>query len=159
VTRVHIGLGSNLGDRAAHLSYAVDRLRSVDPGLAVSPVFETSPVGGPETQGPYLNCVVRMTTGLDPRALLALAQSIETGAGRVRDERWGPRTLDVDILLVEGVSLDDEDLVLPHPRMWDRAFVLAPLEALDPELVPAGWRERLGGSMAVSRAVHQLDEA
>ncbi|MCU1495662.1 MAG: folK [Acidimicrobiaceae bacterium] len=157
--RVHLGLGSNLGDRAEHLARAVERLRALDPELARSPIYETAPVGGPRGQAPYLNCVVRLDTALEPRALLALAQQIESDEGRVRAERWGERTLDIDVLLVEGVRSDDEDLVLPHPRMWERAFVLAPLEDLDPDLVPSGWRDRLGGPEAVSRAVRRVEGA
>jgi 2-amino-4-hydroxy-6-hydroxymethyldihydropteridine diphosphokinase len=123
----------------------VHQLRRLDPGLAVSPVYETAPVGGPAGQGPYLNCVVRMTTDLTPRELLGLAGELETRAQRVRGERDGARTLDVDVLLVDDLEVDEPDLTVPHPRMWSRAFVLAPLEDLDPLLVPAGWRERLGG--------------
>jgi 2-amino-4-hydroxy-6-hydroxymethyldihydropteridine diphosphokinase len=141
----HLGLGSNLGDRWAHLRGAVLQLRQLDPGLAVSPVYETVPAGGPAGQGPYLNCVVRMETDLTSRELLVLAGQLEARAQRVRDQKDGPRTLDVDVLLVGDLHVDEPDLVVPHPRMWDRAFVLAPLEDLDPLLVPAGWRERLGG--------------
>ncbi|MDA8292082.1 MAG: 2-amino-4-hydroxy-6-hydroxymethyldihydropteridine diphosphokinase [Actinomycetota bacterium] len=154
--RVHLALGSNLGDREAFLVGAVSGLRAVDPGLAVSPLYETAPVGGPEGQGPYLNCVVRMDVVLDPREVLELARSLENAAGRTREARFGPRTLDVDVLLVEGVEQDDPELVLPHPRMLGRAFVLAPLEDLDPGLVPAGWREALGGSAAVDAAVRRV---
>lgn len=138
MSRAHLALGSNLGDRAAHLQFAVDALagaKGVDV-LAVSRVYETAPVGGPP-QDEYLNAVVAIETGLDPRALLALAQRIERDAQRVRSERWGPRTLDVDVLTYDDVRLDDPDLTLPHPRMEGRGFVLAPLRDVAPALVDA----------------------
>jgi 2-amino-4-hydroxy-6-hydroxymethyldihydropteridine diphosphokinase len=133
--RAFLGLGSNLGDRRAHLDAAVDRLVAV--GLReVSPLYETDPVGGPE-QGPYLNCVAELDTDLSPRQLLAVCGRLEAAAERVRAERWGPRTLDVDVLWVEGAAVDEPDLVVPHPRMWERRFVLAPLRDLAPDLVSA----------------------
>jgi 2-amino-4-hydroxy-6-hydroxymethyldihydropteridine diphosphokinase len=138
VTRVYLALGSNLGDRAGFLQYAVDELAGAD-GVevkAVSRVYETAPVGGPP-QDAFLNAVVAVDTSLDPRALLALAQRIESGAERVRVERWGPRTLDVDVLLYDDVALDDAELTIPHPRMWERGFVLAPLRDVAPDLVEA----------------------
>ena len=141
--RAFVGLGSNLGDRIGHLQSAVDGLAQV-PGVrvvAVSGVYETTPVGGPP-QYEYLNAVVDVDTELSPRALLDAARDLEAGAGRVRAERWGPRTLDVDVLLVGEERVDDPDLTVPHPRMWERGFVLAPLADLAPELVeppPGGW--------------------
>ena len=133
MTRAFLGLGSNLGDRSALLDAAVDRLTAV--GLVgVSPRYETDPVGGPE-QGAFLNVVVELDTDLSARQLLAVCGRLEQAADRVRIERWGPRTLDVDVLWVDGVDLDDPDLVVPHPRMWERRFVLAPLRNLAPDLV------------------------
>jgi 2-amino-4-hydroxy-6-hydroxymethyldihydropteridine diphosphokinase len=152
----HLGLGSNLGDRWAHLGRAVGRLRDLDPDLAVSPVYETAPVGGPAGQGPYLNCVVRLRTERSPRELLRVAQELEAMEGRVRAERWGPRTLDVDVLLLDALVLDSPELTVPHPRMWGRAFVLAPLEDLEPDRVPSTWRERLGGAAVVDRLVRRV---
>lgn len=131
MTRAFLGLGSNLGDRAGHLRRAVAALDDV---VAVSPVYETAPVGGPE-QGPYLNLVVELDTDRRARDLLELAAELEAAAGRVRTERWGPRTLDVDVLWVEGEQVDEPDLQVPHPRMWARRFVLAPLATLAPDLV------------------------
>ncbi len=131
MTRAFLGLGSNLGDRAAHLRSAVAALSDV---VAVSPVYETDPVGGPD-QGPYLNLVVELDTDDDARALLARCASLEATAGRVREERWGPRTLDVDVLWVEGGAVDEPDLQVPHPRLWQRRFVVAPLADLAPDLV------------------------
>lgn len=139
MTRAYLGLGSNLGDRLAHLQSAVDAL-AVEPGVrvvALSRVYETAPVGGPE-QGPFYNAVVAVETSLDPHALLHLAQRLEAAAQRRRTERWGPRTLDVDVLVVEGDAVDEEDLTVPHPRMWERGFVLAPLRDVAPDLVDAG---------------------
>lgn len=139
----YLGLGSNLGDRAAHLQRAVDVL-CADPDVrvaAVSPVYETEPVGGPP-QADYLNAVVALETDRPARDLLELARRLESDAGRVRRERWGPRTLDVDVLLVGDERVDEPDLVVPHPRLHDRAFVLAPLHDVAPELVDVpsgGW--------------------
>jgi 2-amino-4-hydroxy-6-hydroxymethyldihydropteridine diphosphokinase len=142
--RAFLGLGSNLGDRRRYLRDAVGALPDV---VAVSPVYETSPVGGPPGQGPYLNLVVELDTPLGPRELLELAHRLEESAARERKERWGPRTLDVDVLLVDDVTVDEPDLVVPHPRMWERRFVLAPLADLAPELVPAGWEGRVAGDV------------
>ena len=139
-----VGLGSNLGDRWVHLRQAVAALPDV---VAVSPVYETEPVGGPEGQGSYLNAVVELETELTPRRLLEVARRLEEAAARVRGERWGPRTLDVDVLLVGDLSVDEPDLVVPHPRMWERRFVVAPLADLAPELVPAGWEDRVAGEV------------
>lgn len=130
--RAFLALGSNLGDRLAFLQAAVDALPDV---VAVSRVYETDPVG-PPGQGPYLNAVVELDTALSPRELLDWCRRLEEGAGRVRGERWGPRTLDVDVLLVGDERVDEPDLVVPHPRLWERAFVLVPLADVAPDLVP-----------------------
>lgn len=143
MTRAYLALGSNLGDRLGHLQAALERLEAAD-GVtpeAVSSVYETDPVGGP-SQPPYLNAVVAVGTALDARRLLAVAQAVEEAAGRVRGERWGPRTLDVDVLLVGDERVDEPDLQVPHPRMGERGFVLAPLADVAPHLVdvpPGGW--------------------
>jgi 2-amino-4-hydroxy-6-hydroxymethyldihydropteridine diphosphokinase len=138
VTRAYVALGSNLGDRLAHLQFAVDALVGATDVhvVGVSRVYETAPVGGPP-QDAYLNAVVALDTDLAPHALLALAQRIETDAHRVRVERWGPRTLDVDILMYDDVESADPVLTLPHPRMWERGFVMAPLRDVAPGLVTA----------------------
>jgi 2-amino-4-hydroxy-6-hydroxymethyldihydropteridine diphosphokinase len=137
VRRAFLGIGSNLGDRAALLQGAVDGLAATDgiTVVAVSPVYETEPVGGPE-QPEYLNAVVAVDTDLTPRQLLEVAQRLEREAGRVRGERWGPRTLDVDVLLVGDEHVEEPDLVVPHPRLYERAFVMVPLADLDPMLAP-----------------------
>ena len=145
--RAFLGLGSNLGDRWAYLRAAVAELRRVDSVVAVSPVYETEPVGGPEGQGAYLNAVVELSTSRSARELLELGQEMENRAGRVRGERFGPRTLDVDVLLFGEATLSDPDLLVPHPRMWERRFVLAPLSDLDPGLVPYGWETRAEGKV------------
>jgi 2-amino-4-hydroxy-6-hydroxymethyldihydropteridine diphosphokinase len=132
--RVLLALGSNLGDRVAHLRGAVAGLG--DEVVAVSDVYETPPVGGPE-QGPYLNAVVALRTARPAAELLAWAHELEAAAERVRIERWGPRTLDVDVLWIDGEVVDEPDLVVPHPRMFERAFVLVPLADVAPDLVPA----------------------
>lgn len=131
MTRAFLGLGSNLGDRARRLRDAVASLADV---VAVSGVYETQPVGGPE-QAAFLNLVVELDTELDARGLLAECRRLEHAAERVREERWGPRTLDVDVLWVDGEQATDPDLVVPHPRMRQRRFVLAPLGELAPDLV------------------------
>lgn len=137
MTRVFLGLGSNIGDRVRYLRDAVDTLRNLDIGFwAVSPTYQTDPVGGPE-QDAFLNLVVELDTDIAPHDLLAICHRLEAAAERVREVHWGPRTLDVDILWIDGVTLDDPDLVVPHPRMWDRRFVLAPLRDLAPDLVDA----------------------
>jgi 2-amino-4-hydroxy-6-hydroxymethyldihydropteridine diphosphokinase len=142
--RALLSLGSNLGDRQRFLRDAVDSLgESV---VAVSPVYETAPVGGPSQQA-FLNIVVELATDLGPRELLAVCHRLESAADRVRQERWGPRTLDVDIIWIDGVTVDEPDLQVPHPRMGARRFVLAPLADLAPDLVDADTLERSHGQV------------
>jgi len=128
--RAILGIGSNLGDRLANLQGAVDALTATDgvDVVAVSAVYETDPVG-PE-QPDYLNAAVAVDTTLDPHALLDVGQRLEAEAHRVRGERWGPRTLDVDVLFYGDERIDEPDLVVPHPRWAERDFVLAPLADL-----------------------------
>jgi 2-amino-4-hydroxy-6-hydroxymethyldihydropteridine diphosphokinase len=154
--RAFFGLGSNLGDRWAYLQSGIDGLRAIGNRTFVSRIYETAPVGGPDGQGAYLNCVVALESDRAPLELLAVANGLEDAAGRVRLERFGPRTLDVDILMIEGVTSGDPNLTLPHPRMLERAFVLAPLEELDAAIPPAGWRARLGGEHVVSLAARPV---
>ena len=130
-----MALGSNLGDRMAYLRGAVDGFDDVD---GVSDVYETKPVGGPE-QGAYLNMVVRLRTSAGARELLAQCRASELAAGRVRVVRWGPRTLDADLLWIDGERVDTPDLVVPHPRMYERDFVLVPLADVGPDLLPDGY--------------------
>ncbi|WP_306335678.1 2-amino-4-hydroxy-6-hydroxymethyldihydropteridine diphosphokinase [Streptomyces sp. KL118A] len=134
--RAVISLGSNLGNRLETLQGAIDALEDT-PGLrvkAVSPVYETEPWGvDPGTQPSYFNAVVVVKTTLPPASLLERAQAVEEAFHRVRDERWGPRTIDVDIVAYADVVSDDPTLTLPHPRAHERAFVLAPWHDVEPE--------------------------
>ena len=135
--RAAVALGSNLGDRLAHLRSALAGLGEVGQVVGVSSLYETAPVGGPR-QGPYLNAVVVIGTDHPPLNLLEALLDIETGSGRTRGERWGPRTLDMDLVTVttvtgEAVQMDTEQLTLPHPRASDRRFVLEPLCELWPD--------------------------
>jgi 2-amino-4-hydroxy-6-hydroxymethyldihydropteridine diphosphokinase len=152
--KMFLGLGSNMGDRRGYLELAVEALKGLDPGLTVSPLYESAPLGGSGPQERYLNCVVRLQTDLTARQVLEVAHGLEELAGRVRTERNGPRTLDVDILLVGDLEIEEPDLIVPHPRMYERGFVLAPLENLDASRVPAGWRARLGETDPASLDVH-----
>lgn len=141
MARVGISLGSNLGDRLAHLRDAITRLatlRSSD-HLLLSPVFETEPVDCPAGSGAFYNAVVEIETALAPLALLAATQTIEGELGRPCErERNAPRTVDLDLLYYDDLAFASDELVLPHPRMWQRAFVLLPLAAIRPDLVPDG---------------------
>ncbi|CAN5598122.1 2-amino-4-hydroxy-6-hydroxymethyldihydropteridinediphosphokinase [soil metagenome] len=136
----YIALGSNLGDRMEFLRGAVAALGSV---TAMSHVYETEPIGGPDAQGPYLNMIVRVETVLDPFALLRRCRRIEQAAMRQRVVHWGPRTLDVDLLFFDDIRISSETLTIPHPRINERRFVLVPLAEIAPELCPPGWDEAL----------------
>src|SRR5438093_3823872 len=141
-TTAYLGLGSNLGDRLANLQRAVGLL-AAQPAVEVrrsSRVYETDPVGGPP-QPDYLNAVVGVETSLSPRDLLEACLGVERRMGRVRSERWGPRVIDVDLLTYDEKDIREPDLVVPHPRMHERAFVLVPLMELDPDPVLAGGRQ------------------
>jgi 2-amino-4-hydroxy-6-hydroxymethyldihydropteridine diphosphokinase len=137
-----LGLGSNLGDRLTTLQRAVDLLHDEN-GVAVvasSRVWETDPVGGPP-QPDFLNVVIQVQTELSARDLLAAVHRVEAALDRVRDVRWGPRTIDIDIELFGDERIDEPDLTIPHPRMLERAFVVLPLLELEPDpLLPDGTR-------------------
>jgi 2-amino-4-hydroxy-6-hydroxymethyldihydropteridine diphosphokinase len=153
--RAVIALGSNLGDRLATLQRAVDGL-AAHPAITVrdvSGVYETDPIG-PE-QPDYLNAVVVLSTALSPRELLGVAHAEERRAERVRGERWGPRTLDVDVLVVDGVTVDEPDLHVPHPRMHERLFVLVPLADVAPDLVPEDRRAEVAAGAGGVRPTRQ----
>ena len=144
--QAYLGLGSNVGDRAANLQFGLDGLAArAGRVVSVSPVYETEPVGGPP-QDDYLNAVVAVETELSPRELLAVAKALEAEAGREPPDpgrRWGPRPLDIDVLMIGNERVDEPDLVVPHPRIHQRAFVLAPLADIAPDLVvapTAGWQ-------------------
>lgn len=131
-----LSIGSNLGDRLAHLQSAVDAMRKWL--VAVSPVYETAP-WGPVPQDDYLNAVLLVADDeAPPTAWLDRAHSAEQAAGRTREQRWGPRTLDVDVVTVDDVHSDDPTLTLPHPRAHERAFVLVPWLAIDPSATLGG---------------------
>jgi 2-amino-4-hydroxy-6-hydroxymethyldihydropteridine diphosphokinase len=140
VARAYVGLGSNLGDRAATLSRAVELLGR-EPGVevgAVSTFRETDPVGYVD-QPPFLNGAVAVETSLDPRTLLEVLLAVERELGRTRlGPRFGPRTVDLDLLLVNGLVVDEPGLTIPHPRLHERAFALEPLAELDPDIVVPG---------------------
>jgi 2-amino-4-hydroxy-6-hydroxymethyldihydropteridine diphosphokinase len=126
-----LSLGSNLGDRSAHLRAGLEVIESHVAVLAVSPTYETDPVGGVD-QPAYLNCVALVDTS-DPERALAAGHLAEEARGRVRSVRWGPRTLDVDVIDVDGQTRDDPRLTLPHLRAHEREFVLRPWTDLDPD--------------------------
>jgi len=140
----YVGLGSNLGDRAGYLLQALSLLSRLPETrlLRLSPVYETDPVGPP--QPPYLNLVVEVDTGLPPQRLLEALLEIERALGRERKERWGPRTIDLDLLLYGDWVLEEEGLEVPHPRLHQRAFVLVPLA----DLIPEGRHPVLGRTFA-----------
>lgn len=141
MARAFLSLGSNLGESWRLLREAVASLDSV---VAVSPVYRTEPVGGPD-QDPFLNIVVELDTELSPRELLGVCHRLESAADRVRTVRWGPRTLDVDIVWIEGVTIDEPDLEVPHPRMRERRFVMAPLADIAPDVAGEDWADRAEG--------------
>jgi len=135
----YLGLGSNLGDRLANLQRAVDLL-GMEEGITVlhsSRVYETAPVGPPQPD--YLNAVLEIETTLPPQELLRACLAVEDEMGRVRAERWGPRVIDVDVLTFDRREIHEDGLDVPHPRMHERAFVLAPLLELDADpMLPEG---------------------
>jgi 2-amino-4-hydroxy-6-hydroxymethyldihydropteridine diphosphokinase len=157
-----LSLGSNIGDRLDILQGAVNAIAGI-PGVlitAVSPVYETAPVGGPE-QPDYLNAVLRIRTTLAPRDLLAELNAVEAAFDRVRLVRWGPRTLDIDIITYEGERSDDPELTLPHPRAHERAFVLAPWHDADPAATlpghgPVAGLLAVAGNEGIRRARREL---
>jgi 2-amino-4-hydroxy-6-hydroxymethyldihydropteridine diphosphokinase len=147
---VVLALGSNLGDRLANLQGGVDAL-CAGPGLedvAVSPVYQTAAVGGP-AQPDYLNAVLTASTSLPARAVLDRGRAAEAALRRVRGERWGPRTLDVDVIVYGNEVSGDPELTLPHPRAHERAFVLAPWHDLDPDAAIPG-RGRIADLLAAT---------
>ena len=137
--RAYVGLGANLGTREDTIRHAVDLL-GAHPGVdlvAVSTLRETEP-WGPVEQPPFLNGAAAIETSLEPRPLLGVLLDVERRLGRVRDERWGPRTIDLDLLLYGDAVVDEPGLTVPHPRLCERAFALEPLLELDPDLVVPG---------------------
>ncbi|MFH0070973.1 2-amino-4-hydroxy-6-hydroxymethyldihydropteridine diphosphokinase, partial [Peribacillus sp. NPDC056705] len=138
-SEAYIALGANLGDREGNLMEALERLDEV-PGVTVTRVshlYETEPVGYVD-QPMFINLAAVVSTSLSPHGLLAQMQQIEKQLGRVRHIHWGPRTVDLDLLWMEGWRLDTPELILPHPRMFERAFVLRPLADIVSEFEPSG---------------------
>jgi 2-amino-4-hydroxy-6-hydroxymethyldihydropteridine diphosphokinase len=134
LNKVVYSVGSNLGDRLANLQGAVDAIRDTPDVIVVdvSGVYETEPVGGPDESPRFLNLVIVAETTLEPRTLLERAQAIEDAYGRIREERWAPRTLDVDLIMVGKNLTDESDLKIPHPLAHERGFVLLPWSEVDP---------------------------
>lgn len=138
--KAYIALGSNLGKRIENLKRALELLNMEQDisVLKVSPVYETAPVGGPE-QGQFLNACASLETDLPPEELLLKMLHIEDELGRVREERWGPRLIDLDLLIYEDKIVNTELLELPHPRLVERGFVLVPLADIAPKLIVPGY--------------------
>ena len=137
--KVYLGLGSSLGDRERHLQFALDELDATEgvQFIRASPLYESPHLGlkpsDSEKYPAHLNLVIEIATSLSPETLIAQIQSIEDKSGRERSERWGPRTLDIDLLTYEGVTLQTDRLTLPHPGIFKRLFVILPLLALEPD--------------------------
>lgn len=160
---VYLSLGSNLGDRPANLRAAIERLHR-PPQICltgVSSLYETLPVGEtPEPVPDYINCAVSVETLLPPLALLEYIQKVEMEIGREPTFRWGPRVIDVDILLYDGITLQTERLTLPHPRLMERAFALIPLAEIAPDLVFAdgvSLAERLQNPQVLEQTVRRVE--
>lgn len=138
MTDVYLSLGSNIGNREGYLKKALYELSKRSMVIkSVSPIYETEPIGYKE-QGKFLNIAILVETKLSPHELLNTINSVENSLGRERIIRWGPRTIDIDILLYGAKSLNDNDLIIPHQRMWERAFVLIPLKDINPNITKDG---------------------
>ena len=148
MTTAFIALGANLGEAEATLRGALAALRGLGEVRGVSALYRTAPVGGPPGQPDYLNAVAELETALSAPDLLAALHTIEAQAGRTREVRWGARTLDLDLIVYGDLTSDDPALTLPHPRAWDRAFVLAPLSDLAPYLAHPCTGETVADALA-----------
>ncbi len=148
--RAYVGLGSNLGDREANLHGALGMLdaREEISVVKTSSFIETEPVGGPAGQGMFLNAAAAVDTTLSPRELLGACQDVERALGRERGVRWGPRTMDIDILLYSEDVVHEPDLEIPHRRMREREFVLAPLAEIAPDALHPVLEKTAGGMLA-----------
>lgn len=160
MTRAYLGLGSNLGNREDTLRQALQQL-SNHPGIQsckTASLYETAPWGNPE-QDWFLNTVVEVETSLSPLELLQVLQEIEQALGRIRTVKWGPRTLDLDILLYGEEKIDLPDLQIPHPRLTERAFVLVPLAELCPEMIlPEGRIQELLAKLGTEQELRKYEE-
>ncbi len=152
--RAYLSLGSNIGERAAHLARGVEIVAQGDT-YRLSQVYETEPLGG-VAQDDFWNLVIELVTEATPRELLERAREAERAAGRVRDVRWGPRTLDVDVLLVGDEVSDDPDVLVPHPRLYERSFVMVPLAELAPGLLSPAQLERGVGRVVALGTLESL---
>jgi 2-amino-4-hydroxy-6-hydroxymethyldihydropteridine diphosphokinase len=153
-----LGLGSNLGDRLTHMREAVRRLAGV-PHVEierVSSLYETAPMGGPADQGWFLNAVVAVRTRLSPDDLLQACRQIEHDLGRVRGERFGPRTMDMDVLLYADRIIQTAELTVPHPRLHERRFVLVPLVEVAPDLLHPTFGRSLSALLAALSAQDEV---
>ncbi len=160
---VYLGLGSNLGDRFAAMRAAVVALDhhpqiDVDFDSGIASLYETSPVGGPSAQPAYLNSAVRVLTVLEPTPLLETVLAIEASRGRVRKERWGERSIDIDLLFYDALVLNDKRLTLPHPRLHQRRFVLEPLSEIAPNLVHPVLQVTIEALVERCRAEHPSEQ-
>ena len=154
MARAFLSLGSNMGDRAEHLEIGVATVAGSDP-WRISQVYETEPVGEVD-QDDFWNLVIELSTDASPRDLLERCRKAERMRGRVRPVRWGPRTLDVDVLLVGERTSADPEIVVPHPRMYERSFVLVPLHELAPDLVTQAQLDAAGGRVLALGTLESL---
>ncbi len=154
MTRAYFSLGSNVGDRGAHLALGV-AMMSEDQPYRVSRVFRSEPVGG-VAQDDFWNLVLEVTTEESPHVLLARVRATEAAALRTREVRWGPRSLDVDIIWMDNVTCDDEELTVPHPRAFERNFVLVPWRELRADLVSDEDIRRADGAVQVLGTLETL---
>ncbi len=162
-SRAFLGFGGNLGKPLNNFRYARQQLAE-HPRIEIvssSPLYQTPPVGGPAGQPDYLNAVIEILTGLSPLDLLQLCRQIEDGGGRVRGQHWGPRTLDIDLLLFDNLVMDVPLLILPHPRLQQRHFVLLPLNDLAPQLNHPVLNKTIGNllkALPMAVGITRLDE-
>lgn len=159
MTKAYLGLGSNLGEPAENVRAAAEWIGRCDGirNLELSPLYRTAPVGNTE-QGWFVNAVARVETSLDAVDLLRVCLAVEAEFRRERRERWGPRTLDVDVLLFGDERIDAEALRVPHPRMTERAFVLAPLVDLDTEIWVFGRRAKDWLADCAGQEIERMEE-
>ena len=153
-SRVYLGLGSNLGHREENLQNAISTLSAID-GIRVKTIsscYQTEPVGPVTNQDDFYNIVAEIETTAGPGELLALIDSTERRVGRIRGERWGPRVIDIDILLWEDRVIDEDGLIVPHPELTNRAFVLVPLTEIAPDAIDPATRK------SVAELASQLDD-